>query len=184
MDALTQLDAIIPALQQLAAETSLGQLDAGTPCDEWQVRDLLGHLIVSGTIAAAAVRGEEPPAEIPVGPDEILTATAKAALADIDEAFRRPAALERMVRTTFGPMPGVTFARFLAYEGLMHSWDLATATGRSVDVPDDVVTAIEAFARAITPDLRGPGTFGSEREPAEGASPLECLAAFSGRRTP
>lgn len=182
MNALTQLDVVIPALQQLAAETSLEQLDARTPCEEWQVRDLLGHLVVSGTIAAAAVRGEESPAEIPVGPDEILTATAKAALADIDEAFRRPGSLERMVVTTFGPMPGVTFARFLAFEGLMHTWDLATATGRSVDVPDDVVAAIDAFARAITPDLRGPGTFGTEVEPAAGASPLERLVAFSGRR--
>ena len=185
MDALAQFDVIVPTLQELAAGTSRDQLDATTPCDGWRVRDLFGHLIVGATTFAAVVRGDEPPAEVPLGPDEIMTATTKAAAADIDEAFRTPGALERTIATPFGEMPGDTFARLLAFDMLMHSWDLATATGRSVDVPDAVVAEVDAFARAaVTPDLRRPGTFGPEVEPEPGASALERLVAFSGRRRP
>jgi uncharacterized protein (TIGR03086 family) len=185
VDALAQLDVIIPALQQLAAETSQEQLDAKTPCEKWLVRDLFGHLIMGGTTFAAAVRGDDAPGEVPLGPDAIITSTTKAALSDIDEAFRRPGALERVVATPFGEMPGDTFARLLAFDGLMHLWDLAMATGREVQIPDEVVAEVDAFARAaVAPEMRGPETFGPELQPAEGASPLECLVAFSGRRKP
>ena len=185
MDVLAQLDAVIPALQRLVAGTTPEQLDNQTPCERWRVRDLFGHLTAGGTTFAALVRGDEPPTEVPVPPDAIITAITNAALADIDEAFRRPGALERIVATPFGEMPGDTFARLLAFDGLMHTWDLATATGRTVDVPDEVVSEVDAFTRAaLSPDLRGPETFGPEVEPAAGASTLECLVAFSGRRRP
>jgi uncharacterized protein (TIGR03086 family) len=87
-----------------------------------------------------------------------------------------------VVGTPFGEMPGETFARLLVFDLLMHSWDLANATGQQLDVPSDLVAAVDGFARvALTPDLRGPGTFGPEVEPPEGASQLDRLAAFSGR---
>ena len=182
MDVLAQYDVLVPTLQGLIAQTSTDQLDLPTPCEEWKVRDLLGHLTGGATTFAAAVRGEEPPAEIATPADPIVTATCNAAVADIDEAFRGPGALERIVATPFGEMPGETFARILAFDVLMHTWDLATATGRTVDVPESVVAEIDGFARGvITPELRVPGVFGPEVEPAPGASTLERLVAFSGR---
>lgn len=182
MDALAQLDAIVPALQRLVNETPTDQLDVPTPCEEWKVRDLFGHLIGGGTTFAAMVRGEDPPAEIPQVDDPIMRATASAALADVHDAFRSPGALERSLETPFGEMPGETFARLLAFDALMHSWDLATATGRRVDVPEEVVAEVDDFARAaLAPEMRGPGTFGPELEPAPGAAVLERLVAFSGR---
>ena len=182
MDALAQFDVIVPTFQKLAAGTAQDQLDVQTPCEEWKVRDLFGHIIVGATTFAATVRGDEPPADVSVGADEAMTATANAALADIDEAFRQPGALERDVVTPFGEMPGDTFARLLAFDLLMHSWDLATSTGQPLSVPDDVVTEVDGFARAaLAPEMRGPATFGPEVEPAADASRLERLVAFSGR---
>ena len=182
MDALAQFDVIVPTFQKLAAATAQDQLDVQTPCEEWKVRDLFGHIIVGATTFAAAVRGDEPPADVSVGVDEAMTATANAALVDIDDAFRQPGALERDVVTPFGEMPGDTFARLLAFDLLMHSWDLATSTGQPLVVPDDVVAEVDGFARAaLAPEMRGPGTFGPEVEPAPDASRIERLVAFSGR---
>jgi uncharacterized protein (TIGR03086 family) len=182
LDALDQFDVIVPTFQKLAAATSIGQLDRQTPCERWTVRDLFGHIIGGATTFAAVVRGDEPPGEVPTGPDDDLSATAHAALIDVDEAFRRPGALERVVATPFGEMPGGTFARLLAFDLLMHAWDLATATDQPLAVPDEVVGEVDAFARAaVTPELRGPNTFGPEVEPSSDASPLERLVAFSGR---
>jgi uncharacterized protein (TIGR03086 family) len=181
MDPLAQFDVIVPTFQGLAARTSTAQLDDRTPCTEWRVRDLLGHLLVGGTIFAALVRGDEPPAEVPTGPDESLPATASAAVADVDGAFRTPGALDRLVATPFGEMPGETFARFLAFDLLMHSWDLATATGQPIALPDEVVAEIDGFVRvALQPEARG-DAFRPEVPPAADATPLERLVAFSGR---
>jgi uncharacterized protein (TIGR03086 family) len=183
MDALAQFDVIVPTFQGLATATPEEHLDRQTPCTQWRVRDLFGHIIVGGTTFAAVVRGDEPPAEVVTGPDSALAAEASAAAADVDEAFRRPGALERVVTTPFGEMPGGAFAGLLAFDLLVHSWDLATATGQEVDVPDDVVVQVDAFARAaLEPELRGPRSFAPEVDPPAGASPLERLVAFSGRR--
>jgi uncharacterized protein (TIGR03086 family) len=183
MDPLTQFDALVPAFQQLAVGTTPEQLDRQTPCEEWKVRDLFGHLIVGATTFAALVRGDEPPGDVETGPDAVMAAKAQAAVADIDGAFRTPGALDRVVATPFGEMPGDTFARLLAFDLLMHSWDLAMATGRPLAVSEDVVTEIDGFTRAaLAPEMRGPGTFGPEVEPSNGCSRLEGLVAFSGRK--
>jgi uncharacterized protein (TIGR03086 family) len=182
LDALAQIDVILPTFQQLAAETPPDQLDRPTPCEKWTVRDLLAHIIEGSTTFAAAVRGDDPPDDVRLGPDAVVAATANAALADIDAAFRSPGALERTVATPFGEMRGDTFARLLVFDLLMHSWDLATATGKPLDVPDELVAEVDGFARAaLTPDLRGPDTFGPEVTPSDGATPLERVVAFSGR---
>jgi uncharacterized protein (TIGR03086 family) len=181
MDPLTQFDTLIPEFQKLALGTGLDQLDAPTVCEEWAVRDLFGHIIGGATTFAAVVRGEEPP-PVPEPRDDALAATANAALVDVDGAFRTPGAMERVVETPFGEMPGEIFARLLAFDLLMHTTDLARATGQPVNVPEDVVTEVDAFTRAaLTPELRG-AAFASEREPAAAATRLERLIAFSGRR--
>jgi uncharacterized protein (TIGR03086 family) len=70
----------------------------------------------------------------------------------------------------------------VALDGLVHGWDLAIASGQPYEPPDDVVAAVHAFARdAITPELRDGETFAAERTPGPGASPIERLAAFTGR---
>lgn len=181
MEVLAQLDVLVPTFQRLCAGTSPQQLDDRTPCSEWAVRDLFAHLRGGATMFAAAVRGQEGVEPGPV-PDESVASATSAAAGDLDAAFREPGALERTVETPFGPMPGEVFARLLAFDLLMHTWDLATATGQPLDVPDDVVAAADGFARqAITPELRVPGVFGAEVEAPPGATDLERLVAFSGR---
>lgn len=181
MEPLEQFDVVVPVFQKLAAATSPAQLDDRTPCSEWAMRDLFDHLITGGTTFAALVRGDEPP--VPAKPtDDAMAAAASAAVADVDAAFRQPGAMERIVPTPFGDLPGEVFARLLAFDLLMHTWDLARTTDQDVPVPDEVVLDVDAFARqALTADLRGPGTFGPEVEAPAGASPIDRLAAFSGR---
>ena len=181
MEPLSQFDALWPEFQKLALGTGLDQLDAPTPCAKWAVRDLFAHVTGGATTFAALLR-DEPAPELPQPRDDALAATANAALVDIDGAFRLPGVMTKTVATPFGEMPGETFARLLAFDLLMHTWDLATATGQPVSVPADVVAAIDAFVQvALTPDLRGPDTFGPEIEAAPDATPLERLVAFSGR---
>jgi uncharacterized protein (TIGR03086 family) len=76
------------------------------------------------------------------------------------------------------------FARYVVLDGLVHGWDLATATAQPYRPPDDLVAEVDAFARTILDPLRDGDTFAEPVEPPPGASPVERLVAFTGRRPP
>ncbi len=70
----------------------------------------------------------------------------------------------------------------MAFDGLMHGWDLARATGIAFEVPGEVVAAVDEFAHvAFTEDLRDGDTFKDPTIPPADADLIERLAAFSGR---
>jgi uncharacterized protein (TIGR03083 family) len=73
------------------------QLDLPTPCAEWTLRQLLGHMIGQHYGFAAAARGETSDlsvwADRPPGPD--LHAVYAAAVADVTAAFAEDGMLER-----------------------------------------------------------------------------------------
>jgi uncharacterized protein (TIGR03086 family) len=178
MDPRTQLDEILPLLNELVAPLDETQLGAPTACSTFTVRNILEHMIGGATVFAAAFRGEAPPA--PAEGD--LVAAFPAAMANLREAVRSPGALERTISAPFGDLPGDAFARFVAMDGLVHGWDIATATGQPYDPPAAVVAEVDAFARqAISADLRDGDTFAAATEPPAGSSALVQLVAFTGR---
>ena len=82
-------------------------------------------------------------------------------------------------------MPGAVFARFVAFDGLVHGWDLATATDQQYSLPDAVVREVDGFARqALTDGMRDGDTFAAQTTPPADASSIELVAAFSGRTIP
>ena len=132
---------------------------------------------------AAAFRGASPP-DLPVDAAEGSDVVARAggALAGLMGAIRSPGALDRTVDSPFGEVSGDAFARFVVLDGLVHGWDIATATGQAYEPSDTLVGEVDAFARqAVTPAMRDGDTFADAVEPPERATPIERLAAFTGR---
>lgn len=179
MDPRQQLDEILPLLDKLVAPLDAAQLDAPTACASFAVRQVLEHMIGGATVFAAAFRGQEPS----VAPTTADPVTAfPIAMAELRAAVSSPGALERTIAAPFGQVPGDTFARFVAMDGLVHGWDIATATGQPYDPPAEVVAQVDGFARqAISDDMRDGDTFAAAVEPPVGASPIVRLAAFTGR---
>ena len=67
----------------------------------------------------------------------------------------------------------------------VHSWDIAAASGRDLQLPDDLREHVEGMVRAVPAEqLRSPETFGPPVEAPQGASPTEQLMAFLGRSRP
>lgn len=179
MDPRNQIDEILPLLNQLVTSLDDTHLDAPTPCANFAVRDILEHMIGGATMFAAAFRGEAPAA--PTEPTDLVAAF-PAAMAELRAAVRSPGALDRTIAAPFGEVTGDTFARFVAMDGLVHGWDLATATGQPYDPPADIVAEVDAFARqAVSDDLRDGDTFAAVVEPPVDASALVKLVAFTGR---
>jgi uncharacterized protein (TIGR03086 family) len=184
MGPLEQLAELEPLLDNVASGITANDLDAPTPCANFTVRGVLGHVIGGATQFAAAFRGEAPPevpADVADAPD--VVARTGNALAGLMSAIRSPGALDRTVAAPFGEMPGDAFARFVVLDGLVHGWDLATATQQTYEPSDALVAEVDAFAhQAIAPAMRDGDTFANAVEPPAGATSIERLAAFTGRR--
>lgn len=180
MDPRQQIDAILPLVRDLVAGLDDEQLDAPTPCETFAVRDVLDHMIGGAAMFAAAFRGDAPGTP-QAGVDP--RAAFPAAMDDLQQAIHSPGAMERIIDSPFGQMPGDTFARLVAMDGIVHGWDIATAIGAPYDPPAEVVGHVDGFTRqALTDALRDGDTFAAAVEPPADASPIVRLAAFTGRK--
>ena len=178
-----QLSQILPALNGVVERISPWQLTDPTPCDEFNVSDILDHMIVLGGSFGYLFRGEEPPEiDAPAVAGWVPAPEFTKTMDDLLDAVHSPGAMERTVPTPLGEMPGETFARLVAFDGLIHGWDIATATGQQVGLPSAVVDAVTMFAhQALTDDLRDGDTFKQPTDPGAAADAIARLAAFSGR---
>ena len=184
MDVLQQLDELGPLLMAVVARTTDEDLARPTPCAELDVAGILGHLVTGATAFAAAFRGTGPTAGRPAPAGDAREAFGPA-LQELDAAIRSPGALSREVAAPLGVVSGETFARFVALDGLVHGWDIATATGQPYAPSDGLVAAVDEFARSALSNRRDHGaTFADAVEPPAGATPIERLVAHTGRHLP
>ena len=97
-----------------------------------------------------------------------------------DEAFATAEHDSPFGRTTFA----ATVDTFMAFDLLVHRWDVARAIGRDdlaeLD-PADVELARERLA-PMGDAVRSPGVFGPEVEVGDGASDVDRFLAWTGRR--
>lgn len=183
MEPTEQLSYILPTLSDTVDLITVDQLDDPTPCSRFTVHDVLDHMIVLGGTFSYLFRGEDPP-ELTAPPvyGWVPSAELREVMDDLLAAVRSPGAMERTIAAPVGEMPGSTFARFVAFDGLVHGWDLATATGQRFEPPVAVIAEVDDFVRGtLTPEMRDGDTFAAETVPPEAAGPLDRLAAFSGR---
>jgi uncharacterized protein (TIGR03086 family) len=178
MEVLDQVDQLGPLLSGVVSAIRADQLDNPTPCAKFTVRGVLDHMIVGATTFGAVFRGVE--ASQPDTSD--VLASFETTLTGLAEAMHGPGAFDRTVQAPFGEVPGATFARFIVLDGLVHGWDLATATGQPYEPPDALVAEADTFAHEAIEPLRDGDTFGPAVEPACSATPIQRLAAFTGRQ--
>jgi uncharacterized protein (TIGR03086 family) len=185
MTQLDELAQVLDATGMLVAAVRDEQWSDPTPCSEWNVRELLGHLVGGNVMFARLVRGdaasfeEARPAD-PLGGDP--PAAYRAAAEEVLAAFRRPGALERTVTVPFGSVPGAVAVRLRVIESLVHGWDLARATGQEARYPDDLVERELKFtlgALGDIPPTRRP--FGPPQPVADDAPAIDRLVAHLGR---
>jgi uncharacterized protein (TIGR03086 family) len=175
---------------EIVAAVTPDQLPLPTPCAEWTLRQLLGHMIGQHYGFAAAARGETSDlsvwADRPVGAD--LHAAYAAAVADVTAAFAEEGVLDRRLwlpeirdGARFPATMAIGF-HFLDY--VVHGWDVARSIGIDPGFDADLVHA--ALARAMEVPggggRRAPGAPGRPRIPLPGDSPeMNLLLATLGR---
>lgn len=165
--------------------------DAPTPCADWTVRDLVGHLTAGNWLFASALHGSDGAAGQPVPPasdadradaDRALPGEFRASAGALLDAFAEPGALERVVTVPFGTVPGQVAVNLRITEALVHGWDLARATGQRAQFPEDVAGLALEFTRATLPAVpAGRSPFGSPQPAPEDSPAIDRLAALLGR---
>jgi uncharacterized protein (TIGR03086 family) len=184
MDPREQLAVIIPTLTAIVDQIEPTDLNKPTPCANFSVQGVLDHMIGLGTTFVPAFTGvaatDAPTSDAVAG--DVPAATFKQVMNNLLDAVNSDGAMERTITSPFGDVPGSVFARFVAFDGLIHGYDLASSTSQNYDLPDDVVAAVTSFANeAVTSDMRDGDTFAHPTTAPSGANILEELVAFSGR---
>jgi uncharacterized protein (TIGR03086 family) len=166
------------------------QLTAPTPCTEYDVRALLDHLAWAAVLSQRAATktplerdwSSLTPAPFLDGlPVEQWAAAIPAELDAAADAWADPAAWEgdTLVGTT--TMPASVVGPMMLAEFVLHSWDLARATGLPYEVPvalgEATLTAVEPLAQMG----RDGGWYGPEIAVPSGASAFERALGLAGR---
>lgn len=150
------------------------QLDTATPCDRWNVKTLLNHMLETQLYFIASGRGEDasPPGQEPpelVGADPARDF--ERARRDILETYSDPSVVEKT-----GPALGIAFS-----DMLLHGWDVARATGQDDTMPAGLADAAYNMIHGRFTDEQRKGVFKPEVPVGENASPQERLLAYTGR---
>jgi uncharacterized protein (TIGR03086 family) len=185
MDVLEALDRAVEAFRTRLVGVGASQWACPTPCEEWDVRFLVAHVVGGHRFGADVLSGSSA--------DDALSALMSSSVLGDDplgrhdefadaqrRGFRRPGALDATVDHPAGGLSGVEFLAMRVFDVTVHAWDLARATGADERIDDQLAACA---LRAITAVDRGPG-FGIVAVGAsdEDDAPLARLLDFSGRR--
>jgi uncharacterized protein (TIGR03086 family) len=177
-DPLTAAEASLAVCEYVLAQMGPGDGKAQTPCSEYDVDQLAEHLCGSLVSLGGCVG-------VQAAPD--MDATLEVRVADLGqsvlEGWRRHG-LEGEVTLGPGPFPAERACGILSMEFLVHAWDFAQATGRTVPPTDGLSAYVLGLAHGlIRPAFRGEGQgFGEELPAVASAGPMEQLLAFTGRQ--
>lgn len=185
VDDITLLRGVLTKTAGLVDAVPADTWDRPTPCPDYDVRALLGHIVGWAEVFATAAAGEVPDQD------------PNAAVAGPDTAARFRAAADRMLealeslgadRTVqLGPgreLPAAMLVTMTATEYLTHGWDLATGAG--LPAPYSGAEAEETLRRAqqtLRPEFRGEGKAFAEIVPVPDDAPaIDRFIGFVGRQ--
>jgi uncharacterized protein (TIGR03086 family) len=170
--------------QHLINNTAADDLTKPTPCPEYDVRTLQGHLLSVVARINLALTGGDPLSLPKVTDSEDAASTWKEHRTALDATLADDSVLGRMCKLPFGTLPGA--AAIGAYTGELttHSWDLAKATGRLDQLDDELANSVLPMVRQFLPaePRGGEIPFGPVVAVADDASPYDRLAGWQGRQ--
>ena len=176
---------VVSAVRGLIDGTTADQHDGSTPCSEFTVKDLLNHLnLVMNRVAVIGNGGHwsEVTDESVARDDGHGEAFAEAAHATMN-AWTDSAKLEQMYEVPWGDLPGAPVLMTYTAELATHAWDLATATGQKLEIPDEALHGALVAAKMLPGEGREDPEFPFDAvvDPGEDAPLVLQIAGWLGR---
>ncbi|MGP4028216.1 TIGR03086 family metal-binding protein [Actinomadura sp. 3N407] len=155
-----------------------------SPCEGWCAIDVAGHVTAGLLVVELRAAGRPLPRDDPdwreVAGEDPLASWREVRARMTAELV--PDALARRIRMAVGlEMTVREWLEQYPLELLVHTWDLAQATGQSVVFDADLVGPALETARRMAPAGRERGMLGAERPLPDGASDQARLLALFGR---
>jgi uncharacterized protein (TIGR03086 family) len=146
-----------------------------TPCTDWDVRQLVNHVIdvqraIPEGLGMAVTDVPDPKATWKAVRDGAMT------------VLRQPGVLEQTMPGRSGEMPVEMSLGIRVGDLLVHTWDLARATGGDERLDADTAAIVLERIKPNDELLRSSGTFGPKLDPPPGADAAVELLCFTGRR--
>ncbi len=156
-----------------------------TPCDEWDVKDVVNHLVYENLWAIELFSGrtiEEVGTKFDgdlVGgsPRERYAETS----AEVSAIIEQPGSMDAICQISSGPVPGSEYASQLFVDALIHGWDIGVGSGQSVQLDSDLVAACMPLALATREAVGDEGPFGTTIKTRETVTDQTRLLAILGR---
>lgn len=177
-----------PPVRQLRA-LLLGVTDedltAPTPCPGWTVGDLLDHLMgLSWAFTQAARKLPDVSAGVPAPTAANLPphwrSRVPALIEDLATAWKDPDAWSGTTEAGGSTLPGAVAGMVALTEIVVHSWDLAQATGQEIAAdPRTLETLIDFLSQG--PAEGTPGMFGPRVQTGDEAALLDQAVSLAGR---
>ena len=161
--------AVTNARERIAAVRP-DQWEDATPCTEWNVRQLVSHMVSTTRNVKSILEGNGPQnwGDNVLGDDPL--AAFDEARAGALAAVNAAGAMGRTVTTRQGERPAADYAIGQLQEMLVHGWDLAKATGQDTAMDPELVEVGYARALRNRDRLRSGTAWGeSEANVADGA---------------
>lgn len=181
-DPLDQLRRSFAAVAALISAIRPDQWPAPTPCEQWDVRRVVEHIIEMNLVFASMLADGRPPQRDEALPTDELSRAFIDSAASLLGAFAKPGALERSYAGPLGSATGSDRLKIRLYDLLAHAWDLAEATGQRLQLPDGASEDALVFVREQLTDGTRTGRFGPPQTVPDDAPAIEHLVAFLGRR--
>ncbi len=186
MDTLELFGASVAEFDRRVAEIRDDQWADPTPCTDWNVRDLVNHLVAEDLWAPhllagatlADVRDRFDGDVLGSDPHQAWFSARDGALAAATHE-----ALAGTVHTSMGAIPADAYLMQLFSDHLVHAWDLGRAIGGDEQMPVDLVERCYETAKPYEQSMNESGLFGGIIAPRPGASPPDELLALFGRRS-
>jgi uncharacterized protein (TIGR03086 family) len=164
-------------------------LDSRTPCDSWNLRQLVNHAVNAAGSAAGVLAGEDSTDPWSQSPGE---------LADTDSGWPHPevkydeaankilvacenGALDQLFSLRDMQLPGAFLARAVLFDSVVHGWDISRTSGQDATIPSAVADELVGQASMIPEEARG-DVFGPVVDVPDGASASDRLVALLGRQ--
>lgn len=149
------------------------RLDVSTPCEKWDVRTLLSHMLETQRYFQASAQGKD--ASLSPDPPDLLGDDPVAQFRETRAETLRVFGEDGVVEKT-GPALGIAFS-----DMLLHGWDLAKATGQDATMPDGLPEAAYEMIHGRFTEEQRKGVFAPEVPVGSGASAQDRLLAYTGR---
>ena len=151
--------------QRVVDDIDRSHFELPTPCDQWNVRQVLEHMIGGNRRIAGNTPAE---GEDVIGDDLSVAYAASAAAAAA--TFAADGGLDRTFKLSFGEVPGHVAVVARATDQSAHAWDLAKAMGMSTDLsPAMYTTGLELLQQRFATAGRNHATYADDQQAPPGA---------------